>query len=59
MITRWIVANVTKRIVIATLAGICNKDDYSWQLEYVNVFNKPIDAKGHLSLWEYEIKKVK
>ena len=30
MITRWIVANVTKRIVIATLAGICNKDYYSW-----------------------------
>ena len=52
-------ANVTKRIVIATLAGICNKDDYSWKLEDVNVFNKPIDAKGHLSLWEYEIKKVK
>lgn len=35
------------------------KENYGWKLEDVNVFNKPIDAKGHLSLWKYEIKKVK
>ena len=25
----------------------------SWQIENVQVFDEPIDAKGHLSLWEY------
>lgn len=31
------------------------KENYGWQLEDVHVFNEPIDAKGHLSLWEYDI----
>ena len=30
-------------------------EKYAWQLENVEVFNKPIEAKGKLSLWEYEI----
>ena len=31
------------------------KENYGWQLENVTVFDEPIDAKGKLSLWEYEI----
>lgn len=31
------------------------KENYGWQLENVEVFENPIDAKGHLSLWEYNI----
>lgn len=29
-------------------------EKYAWQLEDVEVLNKPIEAKGKLSLWEYE-----
>ena len=29
--------------------------NYGWKLENVEVFEKPIEAKGKLSLWEYEI----
>lgn len=32
------------------------KENYGWQLENVEVFDKPIEAKGKLSLWEYEMK---
>ena len=41
-----------------------NKDVYAkstfieklaWQLENVEVFDEPIEAKGKLSLWEYDI----
>ena len=31
------------------------KENYGWQLENVEVFDKQIDAKGKLSLWDYEI----
>lgn len=31
------------------------KEAYAWQLENIQVFDKPIEAKGSLSLWEYEI----
>ena len=31
------------------------KENYGWQLENVEVFDKTIDAKGKLSLWDYEI----
>ena len=34
-------------------------ENYGWQLEDVHVFNKTIDAKGHLSLWEYDIENGK
>ena len=34
-------------------------ENYGWQLEDVHVFNKPIDAKGHLSLWEYDLENEK
>lgn len=30
-------------------------ENYGWQVEDVEVFSKPIDAKGHLSLWEYNM----
>lgn len=30
------------------------KENFGWQVENVQVFDEPIDAKGHLSLWEYE-----
>ena len=35
------------------------QENYGWQLEDVHVFNKPIDAKGHLSLWEYDFENEK
>ena len=31
------------------------KENYGWQLESVEVFDDPIEAKGKLSLWEYDI----
>ena len=31
------------------------QENYGWQIENVEVFDKQIDAKGHLSLWEYDI----
>ena len=31
------------------------KENYGWQLENVEVFDKPIEEKGKLSLWKYEI----
>ena len=34
-------------------------ENYGWQLEDVNVFNEPIDAKGHLSLWDYDLENGK
>ncbi len=32
------------------------KENYGWQLENVEVFEEPIEAKGKLSLWEYDLK---
>lgn len=32
------------------------KENYGWQLENVEVFDTPIEAKGQLSLWEFDIK---
>ena len=29
-------------------------EKFAWQLENVEVFDKPLEAKGKLSLWEYE-----
>ena len=31
------------------------KENYGWQLENVEILDEPIEAKGKLSLWEYEI----
>ena len=31
------------------------QENYGWQVENVMVFDEPIDAKGNLSLWEYEL----
>lgn len=31
------------------------KENYGWQMEDVQVFDEPIDAKGKLNLWEYDI----
>lgn len=33
------------------------KENYGWQIDNVQVFDEPIEAKGHLSLWEYNIEK--
>lgn len=30
-------------------------NNYGWQVENVEVFEKPLEAKGHLSLWEYDM----
>lgn len=30
-------------------------ETYAWELENVEVFEEPIEAKGKLSLWEYEL----
>lgn len=32
------------------------KENFAWKLENVEVFDKTIEVKGKLSLWEYEIK---
>lgn len=32
------------------------KENYGWQLENIEVFEEPIEAKGKLSLWEYDMK---
>lgn len=34
------------------------KENYGWQLENVEVFKEPLEAKGRLSLWEYEMQKA-
>ena len=33
------------------------QEKYGWQVENVQVFDETIEAKGHLSLWEYNIEK--
>lgn len=33
-------------------------EDFGWKLENVEVFKEPIEAKGKLSLWEYDIKNI-
>lgn len=33
------------------------QENYGWQMDNVQVFNESIEAKGHLSLWEYNIEK--
>ena len=30
-------------------------ENYGWQMEDIEVFDEPIEAKGHLSLWEFEM----
>jgi len=35
------------------------QENYGWQLEDAHVFDEPIDAKGHLSLWEYDLENEK
>ena len=31
------------------------KENYGWQLEEIEMFEAPIEIKGKLGLWEYEI----
>lgn len=31
------------------------QENYGWQVTDVEVFDEPIDAKGQLSLWEYDL----
>ena len=31
------------------------EENYGWQIADIEVFKEPIEAKGHLSLWDYEI----
>lgn len=31
------------------------KENYAWQLEMEEVYKEPIEAKGQLGLWNYEI----
>lgn len=31
-------------------------EEYGWKIENVEVFEKPIEAKGKLNLWEYDLK---
>ena len=33
------------------------KENFGWQVTDVEVFEKPIEAKGQLSLWEYKLDK--
>lgn len=34
------------------------EERFAWQLTNVEVFDEQIDAKGHLSLWEYEVDNI-
>lgn len=34
-------------------------ENFGWQVEDVQVFDEPIEAKGHLSLWEYDIDNIR
>ena len=31
------------------------QENYGWQVSDVQVFEKTIEVKGHLSLWEYDL----
>lgn len=31
------------------------QENYGWQVSDIEVFENPIDVKGHLSLWEYNM----
>ena len=33
------------------------QENYGWQMDNVQVFKEPIETKGQLSLWEYNIEK--
>ena len=33
------------------------QENYGWQIDNVQVFKEPIEAKGHLNLWECNIEK--
>ena len=33
------------------------KENYGWQMSNIEKFDNPIKAKGHLSLWEFDLKK--
>ena len=33
------------------------QENYGWQIDNVQVFKEPIETKGYLSLWEYNIEK--
>lgn len=34
-------------------------ENYGWKVENVQVFDEPIEANGHLSLWEYDIDNIR
>lgn len=34
------------------------KEEYAWQVELIEKFENPIEAKGHLSLWDYDYEKT-
>ncbi len=36
------------------LCGIYEKGRYAWILEDIEILSKPIKAKGHLGIWNYE-----
>lgn len=38
------------------ITGIYSKGRYAWILKDIEVLNKPIKAKGHLGIWNYEEK---
>jgi hypothetical protein len=31
------------------------EENYAWQLDNVEIFDKPIEVKGKLGIWEYDI----
>ena len=31
------------------------QENYGWQVSEIEVFEKPIESKGHLDLWEYKM----
>ena len=52
--TKEYVENMKKNNYQEYICGKYEEGRYAWILENVQVLDKPIKAKGHLSIWNYE-----
>ena len=48
--------NYQKRLISDIYKNSVFKENYGWQISDVEKFDNPIKVKGHLSLWEYNLK---
>lgn len=52
--TKEYVENMKKNHYQEYICGIYEEGRYAWIIENVEVLDKPIKAKGHLSIWNYD-----